>query len=77
MTVIQVRSFHEHFRECQHSEWLSLGEKALDNSYGEEVQCSVKPTQSFFPPFLYHGAIVKSIYDLPEMFQGILHISLG
>jgi len=41
MTAKQVRSSHELFRECQHSERLSPVEKALDNSYGEEEQCSV------------------------------------
>lgn len=43
-------SFRRCFRECQPSELLSLGEKALDNSYGEEVQCSVMAKIVFLSP---------------------------
>lgn len=47
MTLIRVRCFHVHFRACQLSECLRLGEKALDHSYGREVQCSVTANTAF------------------------------
>lgn len=77
MTAIWVRSFHDRFRKHQHSERLSLGEKALDNSCGAKVQCSVTGNTVFLSPLSLSQSIVKSRYDLPKMFQGIFHISLG
>lgn len=77
MTVVQIRSLSECFRACQHSEWLRLGVKTLDNSYGEEVQCRVTANMLFLAPFIEKGAIVKSSCNLLNMCYRILHISLG
>lgn len=75
MSVVQIRSFHECFRECQHSEPMRPGEKELGKGCGGGMHAGPRLAQLLFSPFLQDVAIIKSSYDPAQTYQGILHIN--